>query len=79
MCGEGPGGQFCFKNLPLSLRNMSVNLSIFFVVSGNVVVRIMDCFLCDGIEIIFRVALTLLTMGKHELLLLDIEGVIKVD
>ena len=30
MCGEGPGGQFCFKNLPLSLRNMSVNLSIFF-------------------------------------------------
>jgi len=39
--------------------------------------RIMDCFLCDGIEIIFRVALTLLTMGKHELLLLDIEGVIK--
>jgi len=39
--------------------------------------RIMDCFLCDGIEIIFRVALTLLTLGKHELLLLDIEGVIK--
>ena len=38
----------------------------------------MDCFLCDGIEIIFRVALTLLTLGKHELLLLDIEGVIKV-
>jgi len=39
--------------------------------------RIMDCFLCDGIEIIFRIALTLLTMGKSELLLLDIEGVIK--
>ena len=34
--------------------------------------------MCDGIEIIFRLALTLLTLGKHELLLLDIEGVIKV-
>merc|ERR1719397_1646992 len=39
--------------------------------------RIMDSFLCEGIEIIFRVALTLLTLGKHELLLLDMEGVIK--
>ena len=58
---------------------MSVGRSVYFLVSGNAVVRIMDCFLCDGIEIIFRVALTLLTMGKHELLLLDIEGVIKVD
>ena len=39
----------------------------------------MDCFLSEGIEIIFRIALTLLTMGKHELLLLDMEGVIKVN
>ena len=38
----------------------------------------MDCFLSEGIEIIFRIALTLLTLGKHELLLLDMEGVIKV-
>ena len=38
----------------------------------------MDCFLLYGIEIIFRIALTLLSTGKHELLLLDIEGVIKV-
>ena len=38
----------------------------------------MDCFLSEGIEIIFRIALTLLTIGKHELLLLDMEGVIKV-
>ena len=38
----------------------------------------MDCFLLYGIEIIFRIALTLLSIGKHELLLLDIEGVIKV-
>ena len=38
----------------------------------------MDSFLSEGIEIIFRIALTLLTIGKHELLLLDMEGVIKV-
>jgi len=39
--------------------------------------RIMDCFLSEGIETIFRLALTLLMLGKHELLLLDMEGVIK--
>ena len=41
-------------------------------------IRIMDCFLLEGLEIIFRIALTLLTIGKHDLLLLDMEGVIKV-
>ena len=40
--------------------------------------KVMDCFLLYGIEIIFRIALTLLSIGRHELLLLDIEGVIKV-
>merc|ERR1719319_995397 len=29
--------------------------------------RIMDCFLSEGIETIFRLALTLLMLGKHEL------------
>ena len=53
-------------------------MSIFTFSYIQSLFRIMDCFLCDGIEIIFRVALTLLTLGKHELLLLDIEGVIKV-
>jgi len=43
----------------------------------NISCRIMDCFLLEGIEIIFRIALTLLNIGKHELLLLDMEGVIK--
>jgi len=43
----------------------------------NISCRIMDSFLSEGIEIIFRIALTLLTIGKHELLLLDMEGVIK--
>jgi len=43
----------------------------------NISCRIMDCFLLEGLEIIFRIALTLLTIGKHDLLLLDMEGVIK--
>ena len=37
----------------------------------------MDCFLCEGMEVIFRIALALLIMGKDELLLQDMEGVIK--
>lgn len=45
---------------------------------SDIISRVMDCFLLYGIEIIFRIALTLLSIGKHELLLLDIEGVIKV-
>merc|ERR1711953_764263 len=39
--------------------------------------RVMDCFLSEGMEVIFRIALSLLTMGKDELLLQDMEGVIK--
>jgi hypothetical protein len=40
--------------------------------------RIMDCFLAEGIEVIFRLALALLLIGKHELLVQDMEGVIRV-
>lgn len=40
--------------------------------------RIMDCFLADGIEAIFRLALALLLLGKNELLVQDMEGVIRV-
>jgi len=40
--------------------------------------RIMDCFLCDGLEVIFRLALALLTTAKQELLVQDMEGVIRV-
>jgi len=39
--------------------------------------RIMDCFLADGIEVIFRLALALLLIGKNELLVQDMEGVIR--
>ena len=40
--------------------------------------RIMDCFLADGLEVIFRLALALLKEGRNELLLQDMEGVIRV-
>jgi len=39
--------------------------------------RIMDCFLSEGVEVIFRIALTLLIIAKHELLSQDMEGVLK--
>merc|ERR1712168_798840 len=39
--------------------------------------RVMDSFLSEGIEVIFRLALTLLLTAKHELLSHDMEGVLK--
>ena len=38
----------------------------------------MDCFLSEGREVIFRIALALLVIAKNDLLLRDIEGVTKV-
>ena len=37
----------------------------------------MDCFLIDGIEVIFRLALATLTIGKEELFSMDMEGMLK--
>ncbi|XP_067012573.1 ecotropic viral integration site 5 ortholog isoform X2 [Anabrus simplex] len=39
--------------------------------------RIMDVFLSEGMEVIFKVALALLTLGKEDLLCLDMEGMLK--
>lgn len=39
--------------------------------------RVMDAFLVDGMEIIFRLAVAILTFGKDELLSLDMEGMLK--
>lgn len=41
--------------------------------------RIMDVFLSEGMEIIFKVALAMLTLGKEELMSLDMEGMLKVN
>ena len=40
--------------------------------------RVMDCFLVDGVEVIFRIALACLTLGKEELFSMDMEGMLKV-
>ncbi|XP_045464184.1 ecotropic viral integration site 5 ortholog isoform X2 [Harmonia axyridis] len=39
--------------------------------------RIMDVFLSEGMEIIFKVALAMLTLGKDDLMSLDMEGMLK--
>ncbi|KAL4717493.1 hypothetical protein ACJJTC_000642 [Scirpophaga incertulas] len=39
--------------------------------------RIMDVFLSEGIEIVFKVALAMLTLGKNDLLSLDMENILK--
>ena len=38
----------------------------------------MDCFLSEGRDIVFRIAIALLLIAKNELLLRDMEGVTKV-
>lgn len=38
----------------------------------------MDVFLIDGMEIIFRLAVAILALGKEDLLSLDMEGMLKV-
>lgn len=40
--------------------------------------RVMDAFLVDAMEIIFRLAVAILTFGKEDLLSLDMEGMLKV-
>lgn len=40
--------------------------------------RVMDSFLVDGIEVIFRIALACLTLGKEDLFCMDMEGMLKV-
>ncbi|XP_050683639.1 ecotropic viral integration site 5 ortholog isoform X2 [Leptidea sinapis] len=39
--------------------------------------RIMDVFLSEGIEIVFKISLALLTMGKNDLFSLDMENMLK--
>uniref|UniRef100_A0A336MBU4 CSON014841 protein n=2 Tax=Culicoides sonorensis TaxID=179676 RepID=A0A336MBU4_CULSO len=53
----------------LTLYTTALNLSISC--------RIMDIFLSEGIEFIFKMALALLTIGKETLLSLDMEAMLK--
>lgn len=43
----------------------------------NLSCRVMDVFLSEGMEFIFKVALALLTLGKEQLLCLDMEAMLK--
>ncbi|XP_068694780.1 EVI5-like protein isoform X1 [Montipora foliosa] len=43
----------------------------------NASFRIMDVFICEGREGLFRVILAILTLGEEEILLLDMEGMLK--
>jgi ecotropic viral integration site 5 protein len=40
--------------------------------------RVMDIFLSEGMEFIFKIALALLTIGREILLSLDMEAMLKV-
>lgn len=49
-----------------------------FVLMFHLCFRIMDVFLLEGMEIIFKLALALLTIAKDNILSLDMEGMLKV-
>lgn len=49
-----------------------------FILKTVLFFRIIDVFLSEGIEIIFKVALALLQLGKDDLLCLDMEGMLRV-
>ena len=69
------------SSVSVSLSSRFENLS--WLLSGLILYcatlgRILDSFLCEGREVLFRLALTLLMMAKSDLLQKDIEGVTKV-
>ena len=69
------------SSVSVSLSSRYENLS--WLLSGLILYcatlgRILDSFLCEGREVLFRLALTLLMMAKSDLLQKDIEGVTKV-
>lgn len=54
----------------LTLYTTTLNLNLLCC-------RIMDVFLSEGMEVIFKIALALLTIGKETLLSLDMEAMLK--
>lgn len=55
----------------LTLFTTALNLNL-------ICCRIMDVFLSEGMEMIFKIALALLTIGKETILSLDMEAMLKV-
>jgi len=71
-------GHFQSQSIHTNLYASSWFLTLFTTsLPMKLACRIMDCFLAEGIETIFRLALSLLLLGKNELLVQDMEGVIR--
>ncbi|XP_048006387.1 ecotropic viral integration site 5 ortholog isoform X2 [Leguminivora glycinivorella] len=69
---------FCMKSFSTSIYASSWFLTLFTTtLSLPLACRIMDVFLSEGIEIVFKVALAMLTLGKNDLLSLDMESILK--
>uniref|UniRef100_V5I966 TBC1 domain protein n=1 Tax=Anoplophora glabripennis TaxID=217634 RepID=V5I966_ANOGL len=69
---------FQSQNFHTSMYASSWFLTLFTTaLSLPLACRIMDVFLSEGMEIIFKVALAMLTLGKEELMSLDMEGMLK--
>ncbi len=60
----------------MKMSTMLIHVSFFF--SVFLLPRVMDAFLIDGMEIIFRLAVAILNFGKEDLLSQDMEGMLKV-
>lgn len=69
---------FQSQNFHTSMYASSWFLTLFTTaLSLPLACRIMDVFLSEGMEIIFKVALSMLILGKDDLMSLDMEGMLK--
>lgn len=70
---------FQSQNFHTSMYASSWFLTLFTTaLSLQLACRVMDIFLSEGMEIIFKLALAMLVLGKEELMSLDMEGMLKV-
>jgi Rab-GTPase-TBC domain len=71
---------FVFQGFQTSMYASSWFLTVYTTALNlNLVCcRIMDVFLSEGMEMIFKIALALLTIGKETILSLDMEQMLKV-
>ncbi|KAJ8972399.1 hypothetical protein NQ314_000195 [Rhamnusium bicolor] len=69
---------FQSQNFHTSMYASSWFLTLFTTaLSLPLACRIMDVFLSEGMEIIFKLALAMLTLGREDLMSLDMEGMLK--
>ncbi|XP_013189298.1 ecotropic viral integration site 5 ortholog isoform X1 [Amyelois transitella] len=71
-------GHFQAQSFSTSIYASSWFLTLFTTtLTLPLACRVMDVFLSEGIEIVFKVALAMLTLGKNDLLSLDMENILK--